>query len=217
MKTPNRRDIYESSKFLIICLSLLGMAPYKISSKTRKFDVTLLGFLKFFVGLAIWCYFAWIQVDSFNTDSYTSGARSEILDTMWKYQYLIQYLLACFTVVFNFRRRNHYENFLNSIQHFDSCFDRQNFKYRFANVSSIPVLVLFVFTAALNGAIMGIVAYILGSHVGKFISYAVSVVSYVAFTNIFLMISVQFIFNTFVVYTRLEALNKNFRRYDKIV
>lgn len=217
MKTLNRRDIYESSKFLIMCLSLVGMAPYKISSKTRKFDVNFLSYLMFFVGLTIWCYFTWVQVDTFNVGSYTSGARSEILDNMWKYQYLFQYFLACFTVAFNFRRRNNYETFLNSIHRFDACFDRQNFKYRFTNVSSIPILVLFVFTAAIIGAIMCMVTIILESYGGHFLTYALNVVSYMAFTNIFLMISLQFIFNTYCVYTRLKALNKNFKRYDKIV
>lgn len=217
MKILYRRDIYESSKYLITCLSLLGMAPYKINSKTRKFDVNLLGYLMFFVGLTIWCYFAWIQVDNFNIDPYSSGVQSEILDNMWRYQYLIQYFLAFLTVAFNFRRRNNYENFLNSIHRFDACFDRQNFEFRFANVSSVPVLVLFVFTAVLTGAIMCIVTVTLDSYGGHFLSYALSVVSYMAFTNIFLMISVQFIFNTFCVYTRLEALNKNFKRYETVV
>lgn len=193
---------------LVYCnLKFLGLAPYCFDSKTRKIRVGWKNFVLFAFTLIVWISFTWQRVQYFRTNTTVSGIQSNLLDKIWTYQFLIQYPLACLTIVYNFFKLRHVERFLQSILKFDNSITRSGWSI----ASDNPDILFFVAILLMN---IFILCYCLltfmfdgGLHE---ISRYVRMLSFFSFNLFFAMLSIQFIYSAFCILTRLKVLTTNF-------
>lgn len=215
MKKIIKRDIYESSKFLFVCLKIVGLAPYKLNTKAQKLTTTLSNYVEFAIAITAWAFLTWVQIRSSCCDYFDSGVKSKLLDKLWLYQYLLQHLFACLVIIFNFRERKTIETCLKTVHDFDNELERLNWKFSPAEVSSFPVLALFIFTGLIITTEMFAAQYLAkvnGDRAEIFnLNSILPPIANVAVTTFYLILSAQFIYFTFIVYVRLNVLKKNFK------
>lgn len=211
----HKRDIYESSKFLFICLKLLGLAPYKVNRKARDFEVKSFNYLELAIALIVWIFFIWVQYESFHLDYAYSGVQSSLVDRIWKFQYVTQHVFAILVLLLNFIKINHIESFLKLIDDFDKNLERLNWKFHAVNVSTVPVMFLFVITSVYIVSQMFVGSYVIDFFDGNpevySFKYIMNMFAYMLLTVFYLMISLQFILSAHHVNTRLNALRNNIK------
>lgn len=201
------RNIYESSKFLFIILKSLGLAPYTFEEKSRKLKMGFANYVHFFISIIIWITFTVIQTSRFRLEVMDSGVKSKFLDRLWQYQYLFQYYLVTFTVIFNLLKRKHVERFLQFIFKFDEILLRYGCELKTANIRQSIVFVVFIVSVTMTSTYM-IIFTILEEEL-KFY-HIIKSLAYVSVTEFFFVISLQFINSAACVCYRLKALTKNF-------
>lgn len=214
MKNIPRKDIYESSKYIYVCLKLVGLAPYRINRKTRQVRRSVLSYVELVLVLAAWITFASIQTNLFKFKSFNSGAQSSLLEKLWQYLCILQHFLACLIILFNFWKCHHVEKFLNLILNFDDFLQQLNWKLKPAETSPTGLAALIVLTAVVMVLHMINITYIVQVY-GDDISFSpayffINIFSYTLMTEFYLLVSLQFIWSTHNVYTRLQSLTRNF-------
>lgn len=201
------RNIYESSKFLFIILKSLGLAPYTFDEKSKKFVMRFANYVHFFISIIIWILFTVIQTSRFKSEVMDSGVKSKFLDRLWKYQYLFQYYLVTFTVIFNLMKRQHVERFLKFIFNFDEILFRYGCELKPANIRPSIVFVVFIVSVTMTSTYMTIFTILDGE---LKLYHIIESLAYISVTEFFFVISLQFVCSAFCVYYRLKALTKNF-------
>lgn len=211
----HKKDIYESSKFLFICLKLLGLAPYKINRKAREIEVKSFNYFELAIALIVWIFFIWVQYESFHLEVSYSSVQSSLVDQIWKYQYVTQHIFAILVLLLNFFKRNHIESFLKLIDDFDKNLGRLNWKFHAVNVSTVPVMFLFVITSLIILTQMFVGTYVIDFYEGSpevySFKYIMNIFAYMLLIVFYLMISLQFILSTHHVKARLKALRDNIK------
>lgn len=209
----HKKDVYESSKFLFICLKLLGLAPYKINRKIRAIEVNSFNYLELAVAMIVWIFYIWVQHESLHLEYSYNGVQSSLVDRIWKYQYVAQHVFAILVLLHNFFKRNRIESFLKLMDDFDKDLQRLNWKIQVVNFSTTPVMILFVFTSVYIVTQMFVGTYVIdffeGNPEAYSFKYIMNMFAYMQLIVFYLMISLQFILSAHHVNTRLNALRNN--------
>lgn len=207
-------SIYKSLESFYFILKISGLAPYSFDRKSRKFKVDAKCVISMILSLFFWLAVSWITIQSFRSRSSTFGLQSNLLDHLWQSQYVMQYVLACFSVLFNILKSKHIERFLESLHSFDESLINLGWKFKAASFRAFIVVALFLFTA------ISVAAYITALWIFQPNSEAFNIslfelltgfVGYTVVTEFYLLLCMQFISSAFLVCTRLKALRRNFR------
>lgn len=206
-------NIYNSLKFIYFILKILGLAPYTFDKTSRKLIMNAKASLLTILSIIVWIAFAWFTLHMFWTKKYSIGVHSRLLDNLLHLQYFLQFLFACFIVVFSGWKRKQVENFLDSIFSFDESL--RSFKWNFKAPSyQIYIVGLFIFTAVSIPSYLTVIALLSTDYenfeIGTFILVG-NILSYTGIIEFMLMICVQFILSACLVRRRLRALGMNFR------
>lgn len=210
-----KMDIFCSSKYFYFILKSLGLAHYQFDKKSRSFKTSLSNFLGLIVSIAIWPILFLVSLRMNQKYNYDSGVKLELLDEIWKFQYLLQHILPIFTIIFNFYKRKSIENFMNQIFKFDQKTQQLGWNTKTIH-SSILVLVFYLLSAfaiVLHQFIVICFLKVYGDF-GSFIDEIykiVAVLAYVIITEFYLMVSLQFILSSHCVNVRLKLLIKHIR------
>jgi hypothetical protein len=160
---------------------------------------------------ATWIALTLISWNKFAELDQDSGAKSNLLDQLWKYQYLLQHFLASLIIVYNFTKRRSLEKLMRLIYNFDKLMKSLDLGFKTA-YWKYTIVVLHALTLAIILTYQLIAIYVHGSSdlQNELISI-VMIVANVVINHIYLMISMQFIMNAHYINVRLGALIKYMR------
>lgn len=197
-----------SVKFLFFNLKLLGLAPYNFDSKTRKLRTGYKSFIHLMASVIIWfAFFGSLFYDILMT-GLNFGSRSNILDKIWEELLLLEYFLACVTIIYNFPKRQHIENFLNLIFNFDDTLTRLRWSRPNANSEFSVFIVIIASTLFL--VIYSVLTFTLEKGLYDIHRY-IKLINFVSMHLFYLMLSMQFMLGCYCILTRLKVLLKMFR------
>lgn len=201
-------DLYQSSKFFFLTLKSLGLAPYQFNKKSQCFVTTFWNYVEMISFTAMWIALTWLTFNTVQSDDTTLAVQSKLLERLWTYQYELQFILASVTIVFNFMKRKHVENFMDLIFTFDQLMSSLDWRFE-ASYSKYLVFVLqldsmIFFMTYQCVSIFVFKAY--GEIEYTTIKVVVMMFSYTAMIEIYLMLSIQFIMSTYYIKIRLNAL-----------
>lgn len=206
-------NIYQSVKYFFYVLKSLGLASYQFDKRSKSFEMSLSNYFQLVAAILIWTFLFGLQVENFDEASYETGSQSWILELIWKYQYSIQYLFSIFVTIFSFMRRKNVENFLKLIDEFDQTMEKSNWKFKMTQFKFLPVATCTI--AAITVSVNMMVAVYRTEFYGNVeISNTYIILrtlSYVAVTEFYLMLSLQFILSSYCIQERLTAMIINVR------
>lgn len=214
MANTIRATIYDSSKFFYVFLKLLGHAPYSFCRKSRQLNVNVWNILEIILSLSIWIALLRIKSDKFEGSYESTGVQSILLDGLWQSQYLLQYYFAIFLLIFNVWKRNHIGNFLNLILNFDEALVRHNWKFKAKNFRPSTIFIA-LFSSTLLISVYGVSTFYFQLNKTLRLIDVGKIIAYVAASDFYLIVSLQFMLSTYCVYARLKVLQKNFRWIKK--
>lgn len=204
-------DIYSSNAGFYYILKVLGLAPFGFDREKLRLKVTSTNYFQFTASLAFWVYMTWVEHASRGTEQYEVGIQSNLLESIWKYQFTIQHFLAIGLVIFSFIKWKHVDNLLILIHFFD--LHLQNLQWEFQpkqnNVwfpvvfflLSLVVTTSFTLFLTTNGDYGNITNIMQG----------LRVFNYLLINIFFLIVSMNFILSVSCINQRLVILTENFR------
>jgi 7tm Chemosensory receptor len=212
------KDIYYSAKFFYYILKCLGLAPYTFDGSTRTFRMGLSNYLLLIFSFGGWLSLNYFQLKVGNKTEF-SGVSSNLLDQLWVNQYLIQHFFATFTVIYSFIKQKHVEKFLALIHKFDeSVVKFQEWPHRVTH-SRYYVLSVFSFCMIVM-SIFILLAFFVAQPKWSWAEKNTAQVDlvaiartfvYVIVTEVYLMLSMQFILSVYCISSRLRAIMSNMR------
>lgn len=143
------------------------------------------------------------------------ASKSEVVTTVWHYQYQLQVLLVLPLLIFNYIKRKHAANFLAKLNDFDEEMKKAKWMpsgffrtgaCRYLEIGFIAMSILFLFLFLYQVTAIG--SLLLAKNVE--LAMVRSLV-YVYVTEFFLLISFQFVFAVSNVRKRFSMLNKRLR------
>lgn len=208
------RTVYQSSGALFYMLKFLGLAPYSFDYKTLTFKMGLSNYLTLFIPAACSAYFFFFSVNCFIHESYESGVQSKFVDQLWQWSYLLQHLFAFATILFNFFKRKHIENFLKLIHKFDKNLEHLGWKFKVKNSNLCNLFVLcvqlFFLCLIIVYCLVSINMIDIRGNVSNFVK-VVRMLAYQLMNQFYFMVSIQFILSAYLICSRLKVLMKNVR------
>lgn len=205
-------DVYDSSKWLFFVLKSIGLAPYSVDYKTCQFKMKFVNYLTFAVSIDVTLSLLVIQL-IYNQECYfETGVQSKFLEGLWQNSYRFQHFLALFVLVFNFTRITNIENFMSFLHKFDQMIDKMDWQFKAKQIKTFSLFVLCIASATMLTVtiVVGFLLYPITLDQGLF-SILTNSITYALVTELFMLISIQFIVSAYAVITRLEALTNNIR------
>lgn len=205
------KDIYHSAELLFYFLKSLGLAPYQVDKKSKCFKMSYGNYLQLFAAVLFWAFVIFLQLFNLNDDERDTGIRSNLLTRIWEYQYTLQNFLTIFIIAFSYWKRKNVENFFKLISDFDQTVQKLNWKFK---VTQFRFLILIIYVTS---AIM-IILYMcaaslrfrfLGNIKTNPIIILLITCQYVAITEFYWMLSLQFILSSYCIQERLTAMITN--------
>lgn len=195
-------------------LKFFGLAPYRFNSRTLSFEMGFFNYSILLASLLATVYISRTTIDNFDDKSYESGVQSRFVDNLWRYQNLFQSLMISSTILFNFHKRKHIENFIKLISKFDQILEKLNWKhksevFKFLNMINVFLNTLFVFLL--------VVYIIIGTVLSKNDEMSektwtiFKLITYELTCQFYVMVSLQFILSAYCVYARIKVLLHNIR------
>lgn len=188
-------------------LQLFGLGFY-LDVKTGEMKVNLCNRIGFLLNLS-WSVLG-IAV---SLSEKPMASRSEVLNTVWHYQYQLQVFLVLPLLIFNYIKRKHAANFLAKLNEFDDAMDRINWtpsklfrtgacRYNEILFIAASILLLFLYQIVAVGKLflvanfeLAMIRFLVSIHVSEF----------------FLLITFQFVFAASNVRKRFSILNRRVR------
>lgn len=195
-----KTNVYQSTKFFYFILKSLGLASYTFDKKSLSFKITLWNCLELIVSLIFWPWALFVAWLSFHGTKVETGVKSKLLERIWKNQFMLQNFLATLTVIYNFFKRDHVEQYLRLIFNFDKTVKRispslQSTHWRFS------IVALYLIS----------VSVMIGSYFKLYcfnVEYleVIRLINSMVLYEFYLMISMQFILSSHYVKVRIESL-----------
>lgn len=202
-------DTLNSAKFFYFILKLLGLAPYRFDAKSSAFKMSFINYFGFFLSIIIYLAFLVIQLKVIVETNFDSGVQSYLLDRLWQYQIVLQKVFIPLIIIFQFMKRKHVQSFIKLILKFDHNFERIRWRYKVTH--SYKFARFLIMTSLIMSLSLNIVLAFYGVFNYLNDSSFMQLVSYSAVNEFFFLLSMQFIFSTYLVYARLLALSKHIR------
>lgn len=208
------KNIYYSVQYFYYVLKPFGLAPYQLDFKNGTFKTSIRNFFESFAITILWIGFIILQVQSSVGNTYESGVQSNLLEKLWKTQYLLQHCIAMFIIIFHTIKSKSIGEFLNHISKFDTSFEQFGWRFRVTQSCNLIVLLIFFTVWATFACYQYITVYVLRIYdevTDKF--FFIELMVYIYITEFYLMLTLQFILSVCAIYIRLKALTRNVR-YD---
>lgn len=208
-------SVYKSLEYFYVILKISGLAPYSFDRKLRKFKVDAKSVISIILSLIFWVAVSWVHIQNFRSKLFSFGLQSSLLDHLWQYQYVMQFILACFSVLFNILKSKHIERFLDSLHRFDEGTQNLRWKFKAGSYRGLLVVALYSMTAISVAAYVAISSILIPmseaySELLSFDFFA-NFIAYLVITEFYLILCMQFISSAYLVCIRLKALRRNFR------
>lgn len=210
--SPSSQEVFGSNRVFFSILKVLGLASYDLD-RSGKLKTGLKNYAWFLGTLIFWSGMCWLQLERLKRISMKSGIQSKILDHLWRYQYLLQHFIAVFVIIHNFTLRNSVENFLEKVKEFDKL--AKNFNWVDRSLRLRPTLIALLLICSL----VIVSTYYLISHYLFIFSdereltlvKSLQIVANVFVIEFFLMLSLQFIFATQCIISKITLLSDKIR------
>ena len=195
-------------------LKFFGMASYTFCSKTTSLKIGIWNYLIFVSSLVSSGYVLISYLNEFTGETSESGVQSKFVDSLWKWQYIIQNLMIFFVIFFNFCQRKRIENFYKLINSFDEYLKNSNFKIKPQKNSWLKFYVI-IFILMFLCLITVFLIYALcfsdfESNNNIFIK-ALKITVFQLTNQFFMVLSLQFVLSVHCVCAKFKVLRNNIR------
>lgn len=112
---PENKDIYQLGRPFFCIVKSLGLACYTFNFKTKCFRATRFDKFLLFISLSVWLVTSLIHISRVCHVEYDSGIESQIIDSVWFYQFILTHFFGFWLVVFSFKQRSVFEKLLKTI------------------------------------------------------------------------------------------------------
>lgn len=204
------RDVYGSLKPFYLILKLFGFACYQIDANTKKLKTAFFDWIWFLASVCLWSGLIWMQVFRDMHKTYKSGIDSPILDSLWRYQFIIQHFFALVVVIFNFWHRESTGKFLKIIFDFDQKIKilrwnderRSKIFERSIIAFAIGFLILMIYVAIFS---------MKNSSTLELSAMVYNLFNFNLLVTFYVLLALQFIVGVYCVRSRLAKINDNLR------
>lgn len=206
------KNIYQLFRPFFFIVKSLGLACYTLESKTKSLKATQCDKFLFVLASSLWSVTAWIQVTRVYHVDYDNGIESEIIDSVWYYQYNITHFFGLGLVIFSFKTRIIVEKILKIF--FDIDAKLKSLGWQFRSQNRFFYVVLLSYIACAIGTTTFAVTYAI--HEEWLLKQSVTSIAFNIFESccillFYLVVAQQLIICAFYVQTRLKAISINLR------
>lgn len=206
------QDIYHIGRPFFCIVKSLGLACYTLDYKTKCLITTCFDKFLLVFALSLWLVTSWLQVNNVSNVEYDSLIESQLIDSVWYYQFILTHFFGFGLVVFSFRQKSVIEKFLKSI--FDIDKKLKSLGWHFKSQTKLFNIVVFTYVACFLGNFFFATVYAIQDEWLQ--KYSVITIAFNMFESsyvllFYLVVAQKFIICVFIIRDRLTTVEYNMR------